>query len=178
MFERHGIPYALGGSVASSALGEPRSTLDVDIAAAMDEPRLARLLEEMRASFYVPEESAMNAVRTSSSFNALPNDHDLKVDIFVLGDNALDRWQLERRVRLEVLPGTEIWVTAPDVLILRKLDWYRIGDEASDRQWRDVVGLIAIQGPALDRERLAADAKVVGLDRLLRRAVIEADEDR
>jgi len=31
-----GVPYALGGSLASSLLGEPRSTVDVDMAVRLD----------------------------------------------------------------------------------------------------------------------------------------------
>jgi len=174
ILERLDIEYALGGSLASSALGEPRSTVDVDMAVGLDGDRLDALLQELRPTFYVPEEGPAEALRTRSSFNVLHED-GMKVDLFVLGDDPLDRWQLERRVQVEVRHGQKLWVTAPDVLILRKLDWFRRGGEISDRQWRDVIGLLAAQSRCLEMESLRRDAEEIGLTGLLERALGEVD---
>ena len=57
------IPYALGGSLASSLIGEPRSTVDVDIAIRINEGTEAALLERVDAEFYVPMDSARAAIR-------------------------------------------------------------------------------------------------------------------
>ncbi|MCU1497276.1 MAG: hypothetical protein JWM47_1229 [Acidimicrobiales bacterium] len=164
LLDELGIPYALGGSMASSLLGEPRSTIDVDMAVRLDDTTAEALLQRASAIFYVPVESAREAVRARSSFNLVDVDHGLKVDLFVVGDGLLDRMQIERRTLIAV-PGAPagIWVTSPEDQVLRKLDWFRQGGSLSDRQWRDVVGILRIHGAALDLEYLSASARALGL---------------
>ena len=101
-----------------------------------------------------------------------------KVDLFVLGDGVLDRRQLEGRVRVVVTddPPRELWIGSAEDQVLRKLSWYRSGGEVSDRQWRDVVGILAVQGSRLDAEQLRAVAEVLGLSDLLERALAEATD--
>ena len=169
-----GIDYVLGGSLASSLFGEPRATADADLAVRMDDAQTARLLERVRTSFYVPEADARAAVSTHSAFNLVDRDRALKVDIFVLGDTLLDRMQLSRRI-LIAIPGTEdsLWVTSPEDQVLRKLDWYRSGGEISDRQWRDIVGILRSRAELLDIEYLQGTAEAVGLSALLARALAQ-----
>ncbi len=174
-----GVPYALGGSMASSLLGEPRSTVDVDMAVRLDETTGDALLERVAATFYVPVEAARQAISDRSSFNLVDTASALKVDLFVVGDGLLDRMQIERRV-LIAIPGAAngIWVTAPEDQVLRKLDWFRQGASMSDRQWRDVVGILRLHRQAMDLEYLRSSASEVGLtdelDEALRQAAVDA----
>ena len=39
-------------------------------------------------------------------------------------------------------------VTAPEIVVVRKLDWFRKGGRASDRQWRDVLAVLGFRGSA------------------------------
>lgn len=168
------IPYALGGSMASSLFGEPRSTVDVDIAILLTTDQEGALLERAAAEFYVPFEAAHVAVRTHSSFNLVDIPNALKVDLFVLGNGLLDRMQIERRIAV-MIPGAEgsVWVTSPEVQVLRKLDWYRAGGASSDRQWRDVVGILRA-ADGLDAEFLLETARAIDLDVLLATALEQA----
>ena len=52
--------------------------------------------------------------------------------------------------------------------MLHKLEWYRA--EVSDRQWADIVGVLSVQGDALDREYLDRWAAELGISELLDRA--------
>lgn len=174
VFDAIGIPYALGGSLASSLFGEPRSTIDVDIAVRLDDERCHDLADRLGAEFYVPADAARAAVAEHESFNLLDTESGLKVDLFVLGDGALDTMQMERRIQV-MLPGIDqpIWVTSPEVQVLRKLDSNVRGGHVSDRQWRDVVSILRIT-TELDPSFLTTAAGQLGLDDLLRQALDQA----
>jgi hypothetical protein len=109
-------------------------------------------------------ESARAAIRGRSSFNLVDTASALKVDLFVVGDGLLDRMQIERRV-LVSLPGAPngVWVTAVEDQVLRKLDWFRQGGSLSERQWRDVVGILRLHRQSMDLAYLRASASEVGL---------------
>jgi hypothetical protein len=57
-----GIEYTLGGSLASSLYGEPRSTNDVDFAVRLEEHHVARLVERLGPEFVVDEGGLREAV--------------------------------------------------------------------------------------------------------------------
>ncbi len=99
----------------------------------------------------------------------------LKVDLFVLGDSLLDRRQIERRWRVQVRadPPAHVWVTSPEDVILRKLEWFAATGGSSERQWGDVIGLIRTQGPDLDLEDLRSAAAALGLAAMVERALAE-----
>jgi len=82
-----------------------------------------------------------------------------------------------RHIRVADDPPTMLWITSPEDVVLRKLDWFRLGGEASDRQWRDIAGVLKVQRDALDQTYLTATAAEVGLTSLLARAVAAAREE-
>ena len=61
-------------------------------------------------------------------------------------------------------------VASPEDMILTKLEWFRKGGEVSDRQWRDVRGLLKLQAGELDDAYLSKWAGTLGVDDLLERA--------
>lgn len=168
LLDELGIPYAVGGSVAASFFGEPRATADVDVAILVSVPVGEELLRRVAAEFYVPTDAARRAIRGHDSFNLVATDGGLKVDLFVLGPGLLDRRQIERRIPVRVTGASaEIWITSPEDQILRKLFWYRATGSTSERQWRDVIGLLRVSGDLLDREYLHLTAAEVGIEDLL-----------
>lgn len=171
-----GVPYVTGGSVASSLIGEPRATMDLDLAVDLASHQVDPLVTALGADWYVSRDAALDAVHRRSSFNLIHLDTMQKVDLFVLGDSLLDRRQLDRRRRVQIgeKPSRALWVGSPEDQVLRKLAWYRLGGEVSERQWADVVAILRVQAERLDDEDLLAAARELSLDELLQRAQDDA----
>ena len=173
LLEDLGIPYVIGGSVASSVLGEPRSTLDLDLMIDVDEVRVRALVDALREEFYVDLDDAIAAVRGPSSFNAIRYDSVMKVDFFIA--EPLGCRQIQRRKGIRVRPDLPtLYFYAVEDLILRTLLWFRLGGGVSDRQWRDVVSLLKVTGQDLDRPYLSTAAAEEGVADLLSRATESA----
>ena len=67
-----------------------------------------------------------------------------------------------------------VYVTSAEDTVLAKLEWYRLGGEASGRQWRDALGVLRMQGDRLDHDYLQRMAAGLGIADLLSRALGEA----
>ena len=174
--ERLDVPYLIGGSFASSVHGEPRSTNDIDIVADLREEHVTRFVELVRGEYYVSEEAVREAIRLGGSFNVLHMGAAVKIDVFIAGDDPFNRERLQSRARVLVAssPQTYMFLDTAEHSILRKLEWYRRGGEVSDRQWRDVLAILRVQGSRLDQSRLHSWADRLGVSDLLGRALEDA----
>lgn len=168
--ESVGVEYALGGSVASSLQGEPRATNDVDFAVRLEERHVLPLVAALGPEFVVDEDGLREAIRRHRSHNLFFLPTVFKIDLFVRGGDAFDESELGRRTRHTVREGAALFVSTPEDNLLRKLLWFRMGDEVSDRQWRDVLGLLRVSGARMDRAYLACWAPRLGVADLLARA--------
>ena len=136
----------------SSIRGAGRSTLDVDVSAEFDEIRVRDFARHLASSFYVSEAAAVDAVRRQSCFNLIHNATSLKVDLFVSRRRPFDRSVMARATANAVDSAGELnarVATAEDIILL-KLEWYRLGDETSERQWNDVLQVARLQAERLD----------------------------
>lgn len=172
--EALGVPHTIGGSLASSLAGEPRSTLDIDIVAALEEQHVDALVSRLSGAFYVDAHSLRRAIRTRTNTNLIHQATQLKVDLFVAGGTPLDARQIARRLAVDLGDGRTLHVHPPEDILLQKLRWYRQGGDVSERQWRDILAIVKVQGPALDRAYARDGARVLGVTDLLERAFSEA----
>ncbi len=170
------VPYLIGGSLASAVHGVARATLDTDLVADLRSEHAEPLAEALGDAFYVDVEAIRDAIRRRSSFNVIHLETMFKVDVFACKWRPFDQVQFERR-RAQVIatePERTAYVASPEDTVLTKLEWYRMGGEVSDRQWRDVLGVLKVQGERLDLAYLRRWAVTLGVADLLERALTEA----
>jgi hypothetical protein len=174
--EALGIRYAVGGSLASSVHGVMRSTLDVDILADMGLEHIQPLVAALSKEFYADDEMMRDAIERQSSFNLIHYETAFKVDVFIRKSRAFDQMQLERRKTSVIAtdPEQSIYVTSAEDVILAKLEWYRMGGEVSDRQWRDILGVLKTRAGELDLDYLRKWANELKVKDLLERALTES----
>jgi hypothetical protein len=172
-FDAIGVRHTIGGSIAASIAGEPRSTLDIDFVAALTHDKVTPLVAALGDEFYADAASLHRAVDLLAAANLIHQASQIKVDVFVAGGTPLDELQLSRRQRIEVRPGQVIYVHPPEDVVLQKLRWYRKGGRTSDRQWRDILAVIRTQGSRLDRDYLRTNAPTLDVLGDLERALAE-----
>ena len=176
--EECGVRYVVGGSLASSISGEPRSTLDVDLVVALTEAEVDSVVAALGDGFHVDADALRRAIREKSTTNLIHFDTSTKVDMFIMGGSPVDAEQMDRRERVKVSsdPDRHLYVYTPEDILLQKLRWYRMGNEISDRQWRDVLGIMLVQGDRLDTNYLQRGAQMLGVSDLLGRALREGSD--
>ncbi len=175
--EAEGVAHYVGGSLASSIHGTPRSTLDVDIVADLRPEHVERFAASLATAYYLDEDRIRHAVAHRRSFNLIHLDSMFKVDIFVTKGRPFDQSALTRAEPHPLGPdpaARPVRVASPEDTILAKLEWYRAGGQTSERQWSDVLGVLRTKRHALDRVYLEAQAEGLGVRDLLDRALREA----
>ncbi len=176
VFERCGVGYFLGGSLASSYQGEPRATNDIDFVVALDVGDVDALANALGEEFLVDRDELRRSVREGTAWNIVHLPTVTKVDLLMRGSGDYDRCEFERRERVAVRPGEHMYLKRAEDTVLRKL-WFREGGEVSERQWRDVVGVLRHSRDQLDRAYLARWSRTLDLKALLSAAEKEADAD-
>lgn len=159
--EAAGIRYAIGGSIASMAYGEPRSTTDLDVVIQLERSDVPRLLAHFpRPDFYVDPQAADVAWREGGQFNVIHPYSGVKIDFFV-GRDPIARLQVDRARQMETLEGFSAAFSPPEELIIKKLTYYAAG--GSERHLRDIASMLRISPDAIDRERVRELAAGEGL---------------
>ena len=170
-----GILYYIGGSVASSVWGIPRSTLDADIVADMRPAHVAPFVAAIEADFYVDALSIQEAIRARRSFNVIHMDQIFKIDVFVHERTPFAHAGFAHiaAAAIDADPPRTVAIASAENTLLHKLTWYRMGGETSERQWGDILGILKMQ-PDLDQAYLQQWAARLQVTDLLARALADA----
>lgn len=176
VLERLGVPYLIGGSLASSLHGLPRATQDVDVVAALEARHVPGLVSALEEDFYLDEPAVRDAVARRSTFNVIHLNTMFKVDVFVAREDLVTAREMARRqvYTLPTDPPGEIVVASPEDIVIQKLHWYRLGDHISERQWSDALGVLKVRGRELDLDYMRELARDMGVEDLFSRLIGEA----
>lgn len=172
IFEQLQLPYYITGGVAASTFGDPRMTRDLDVVIAIareNVEQLAIALEE--AGFYVPGIEDVKAGR-SKTLGITHTETIARADLVIAGNEEWDQIKFERRRSVQIQGQGSLYFASPEDIVLNKLRW---GQESqSEKQWRDVLGVLKVQGDTLDIDYLHRWADQVGLADALNQALTQA----
>ncbi len=139
-----GVPWMTVGSIAASAYGERRSTLDVDVVAVVKEHDAAQFSSAFpEAHFYCPPADVIqseSARPDHGHFNLIHQHTIYKADVYIATGNAFERWAFANRRALAV-GDIPVWLAPPEYVIVHKLEFYREG--GSEKHVRDIRGMLA-----------------------------------
>src|SRR5262249_19719709 len=106
-------------------------------------------LKEMEPEhIYFDAEVARDEFRRRGQFNMIDDATAWKVDVIYRKARRFSRSEIDRRAPAKVL-GVDVFVASAEDTILVKLEWAKLGE--SERQLRDVRGILEVKGDALDR---------------------------
>ncbi len=151
LLDAAGVPFMITGSFASTAHGLPRTTQDLDIVVNPPSTEaLGALVRSMSPEeYYVDADAARDALRRRSMFNVVDHASGWKVDLIIRKNRAFSRDEFARRMKLTLL-GVPVFVASPEDTIVAKLEWSKQSG-GSERQRRDVAGILVAAGNQLDR---------------------------
>jgi len=177
VLEKLSIPYLIAGSLASTLYGMVRTTQDSDIVAEMQLEHLQPFVLALQDDFFIDNEMIAESIQRHSSFNIIHRESMFKVDIFIPYPRPFLQSQLARAQKQTFLFDSEISAkfSSPEDIILAKLEWYRLGGEVSERQWRDILGVLKTRTGELDLGYLRKWANELKVSDLLERALKEME---
>jgi hypothetical protein len=175
VLEKLNVPYLVGGSVASSLHGIPRSTNDCDMVADIKETQIGDFVSDLQDRYYLSEEAIRSAIRQQSSFNLIHLETMLKVDIFVLKNADFEQITFSRQQSVQIEKAQRAFnFYQPEDIALHKLVWYDAGGRMSEKQWLDILGIFKVQAANLDKAYIEEWGQLLGLADLVQKAFEDA----
>ena len=159
-----GIAYMVTGSMAVNYYAVPRMTRDIDVVVELSPQDTDRICNIFQNDFYIDRDAVQRSIDEKGMFNIIHSALVIKVDFVVRKDSdyRLTEFSRKRRVSVE---GQDVFIVAPEDLIISKLDWAR--DTRSEVQLTDVRNLLA-RVKDLDRNYLSRWVSRLGLEPLYR----------
>jgi hypothetical protein len=153
-----------------------RTTQDSDVVAELRPEHIHDFVSALQGEFHIDEEMIVDAIQHNSSFNIIHRETMFKVDVFVPHHRPFLQSQLARAQMQTFSFETEVSgrFASPEDTVLSKLEWYRMGGEVSDRQWRDILGVLKTRAGELELDYMRKWAEELKVMDLLERALKEA----
>lgn len=162
LLDAAGIPYMVAGSFASTFHGVARATQDLDLVVDPSGAALDSFLASLDPdTYYADPDTAREALRLRSQFNVIDMTTGWKADLIIRKARPFSVEELARRQPIELM-GTRTFVATAEDSIISKLEWAKQSD--STRQLRDVAGIVAMRGDALDLAYIERWVSALGLE--------------
>lgn len=161
-----GIPYMFTGSIAANFYTVPRMTRDIGIVIELKEIDVERIYNFFEKDFYIDKDMIRSAVKKDGMFNIIHYQSVFKIDFIIRKNNPYRIGEFKRRKKI-TFEGAEVYITAPEDLILSKLYWTK--ESMSELQLNDVKNLLK-SVKDLDEDYLKQWAKYLDIEGIYKKA--------
>ena len=88
----------------------------------------------------------------NNSFNVIHKASVIKADIYpIKQSNAFDLSAMSRRKQVHPFSTNKtIYIASAEDVILQKLRWYKLTKNQSEKQWRDILGVLKARRDEID----------------------------
>jgi len=161
-----GILYMFTGSIATNFYAMPRMTRDIDIVIELKEADADKLYGLFNKDFYIDKDMILTAIKRERMFNIIHYHSVFKIDFIVRKDNPYRIEEFRRRKKI-IFEDTELYIAAPEDLILSKLYWAK--ETMSELQLNDVRNLFK-SVKDIDMNYIKQWVNYLGIDEIYRKA--------
>ncbi|MUG91119.1 hypothetical protein F7734_00825 [Scytonema sp. UIC 10036] len=175
LLESINVPYYISGGVASSIHGEARSTRGLDLVIQIKVSQIDFLVQTLEAAGYYCPAGAVEDMKQEreKTLSITHMETIANADLIVMDNSSpFAISQMSRRILLDVEGMQEFWIASPEDLILQKLLWGK--GSRSEKQWRDVLGILKLQSGNLNYIYLTEWAERLNIFDELEQALTEA----
>lgn len=146
--ERVAVPYMVVGSYSSNYYGIPRSTKDADLVVHLPSSRWAELARALPSEIELESQTSFEMVTSTRKELLRVKDSLFQIEMFWLSEDAHDQSRFSRRQRIEVFPGSFVYLPTAEDVVIQKLRWSRGAKRPKD--FSDTMAVLQVQGRKLD----------------------------
>lgn len=166
------VDYRIGGGIAAAVHGLRAEIGDADVVVEVIGDIPAKLLSRTlgKESFLVND--LEKVLSRGGSTQVLHRDSHFKIDVMSekrdgmsADDTAANREEKQKAAEenLSFKPPQKARVTSAEDILIQKLAWFEAAKRISGKQWEDCLGIVARQGPRLDRAYVRRVAVLRGI---------------
>jgi hypothetical protein len=183
-FDELNLFWYLGGSIASSLHGMQQMAQDIDLVVNLPSQNLPSLLPLLKQHYAFDDKSFQEAVAQHTACSLIHLATLMKVDLIMAKQGAFET-ALQSRITSYSLDERSLSLRLASAveMILVKLHRYsqdllsRTDGMRDDAEWNDIVGMLKIQEPTLERDFLEEWARNLKIAEMLRQALVDADAE-
>lgn len=175
--QKNNIAYMITGAWSVIFYGRPRASHDIDFVIEINKKDLGKITDSFRKlpkEFLVQPEQISTAFSITGIFNILHLPTALKLDFWVLKNDAFDKTRFFRRLKKRIL-NQDMYLASAEDTILKKLLWYK--EAKIEKHLIDAAFVYQIQKDNLDKRYLTSWVKKHKTTKLLKEiSLIDLEE--